>query len=105
MERKYLISFGDSPRYRVTFDGSRDEFENSGKLRDICKKVEDFLKAEFPMGGYEEAVTLAVADDDGRDYPDLDKEGLDNLLDSVKTQIEVEEDTDELNLNAPFDKH
>lgn len=105
MERKYLISFGDSTRYRVAFDGNRDEFENSDKLRGIRREVEDFLKKEFPTGGYDDIVELTVADDDGRDYTDLDKDGLADLLQSVKTQVEVQRDTDEINLNAPFDKH
>lgn len=104
MDRKYVISFGDSTKYRISYDGTLKDFENSDKLRIIKDKVNDFLKSEFPDGGYHHLTELTVAEDDGRDYTDFDKEGFSHLLDSLKTQVEVMKDTFELNNNAPYDK-
>ena len=103
-KRTYIVSFGDSTRYRVAYDGTKEEFEASDKLKDIKTKVFDYLKEKFPTGGYEDVVKISVADDDGRDFPDLDKEGCQNLLDSVATQVKVLREGEELNNNAPFDK-
>lgn len=103
-KKSYLVSFGDSTKYRVSFDGTKEEFENSDKLKDIKKKVADYLKEKFPTGGYAEVVELDVADDDGGSgYKDLDKAGMDDLLESVATQVEVQREGLELNNNAPFD--
>lgn len=99
---KYIVSFGDSTRYRVDFDGNRDEFLGSDKLKDIKKRVEDFLKEKFPTGGYDKVVALSVADDDGREVPDLDEKDFSALLDSVARQVEVLREGEELNNNAPF---
>ena len=103
-KRTYIVSFGDSTRYRVNFDGTKEEFEVSDKLREIKTRVNDYLKEKFPTGGYADVVKISVADDDGRDFPDLDKVGLDDLLKSVTTQVEVMREGFELNNNAPFDK-
>ena len=103
-KRSYIVSFGDSTRYRVAYDGSKEEFEASEKLRDIKNKVFDFLKEKFPTGGYEDAVKISVADDDGRSFPDLDNAGCDELLKSVARQVEVLREGKELNNNAPFDR-
>lgn len=98
------MSFGDSTRYRVAFDGDKEAFLSSEKLKDIKKKVDSFLKEKFPTGGYADVVEMSVADDDGRDFPDLDKESIDSLLKSVETQVKVLREGKELNDNAPYDK-
>lgn len=102
--KNYIISFGDSAKYRVSFDGTRDEFEKSDKLLSIREKVNDYLKKEFPADDYEAVTRLNVNDDDGGDYESFDDAGIGSLLESVKTQVEVELDTEELNNNAPYDQ-
>lgn len=103
--KKFVVSFGDSTRYIVNFDGDRDAFIQSEKLADIKRRVDDFLKKEFPTGGYEAVIEMNVADDDGRTYPVLDETGFGELLKSVKRQVEVAREDTELNNNAPFDNH
>ena len=102
-KRYFVVSFGDSTRYKVGFDGTKEEFETSAKLKDIKKRVDDYLQEKFPTGGYEEVVGMSVSDDDGRDFPDIDKIDFNDLLKSVERQVKVERDADELNNNAPFD--
>ena len=101
--RRYVVSFGDSTRYLVSFSGTKEDFLYSDVLKDIKSKVSDYLKNEFPAGGYEAVAELHVADDDGRPYPELDPAHLGDLLHSVKRQVKVEETTDEINNNAPYD--
>lgn len=103
-KRSFIVSFGDSTRYKMFFDGTKEEFEASDKLKEIKDKVSSFLKEKFPTGGYEETVEINVADDDGRDYKDLEKVGLNDLLKSLECQVEVMREGKELNNNAPFDK-
>ena len=100
---KYLVSFGDSDKYAVEFPGKLEEFKNSDFVKGLEDKVEGFLKEKFPTGGYEETVEINVADDDGRDYKDLDKVGFNDLLKSLECQVEVMREGKELNNNAPFD--
>lgn len=102
-KRSFIVSFGDSTRYKVYYPGTLEEFKASDKLREIKERVASFLKEKFPTGGYEDVVKISLADDDGRDFPDLDKTGIDDLLKSVERQVEVMRDGKELNNNAPFD--
>ena len=100
--RSYLVSFGDSTRYRVYFEGTKEEFETSARFKEIKSKVEEFLKETFPTGGYKVVVAVTVANDDHRDYPVLDDAAFPGLLDSVKRQVNVLFEGKELNNNAPF---
>ena len=103
-KRNYIVSFGDSNKYSVSFDGTKEEFENSGLLKDIKNKVCAYLKEKFPTGGYADTVRIDVEDSDGHGkYPELDKTGIEDLLESVKRQVEVMREGKELNNNAPFD--
>ena len=103
--RNYLVSFGDSNKYAVKFDGNKEEFLNSPKFKDIKDKVIDFIKSKFPMGGFGDAVNFDVEEvDDASGYPELDKNALENLVKSVSEQIKVVLQGKGLNLNAPFDK-
>lgn len=102
--KTYSISFGDSDRYNVSFNGSKEEFEKSDKLRVIKERIGDFLKERFPSGGYSRLVNLTIEDSDNTEYPDLDRVGIEPLLKSIKRQVEVMREVKELNNNAPFDK-
>ena len=101
---KYLVSFGDSDKYEVEFPGSLDDFKKSGKVEEIKDKVNGFLKGKFPMGNFTDIVPLHIEESDGKDYPKLDLANVAGLLKNVKTQVGVENFTNKLNLNAPFDK-
>lgn len=104
-KRSYVVSFGDSTRYKVYFDGTKEAFEASEAYKEIKDKVYSYLKEKFPTGGYEDVIRAGVADDDGRDYQVLDASNMNSLLESVSRQVEVKRETGELNDNAPFDKH
>ena len=103
--KNYLISFGDSDKYIVPFDGSREEFVHSEKFREIEDRVFDYLKQQFPTGGYRDVLGVDVEEArDGDSYPVLDRAGFDKLLNSVKRQVEVWRQDNEMNNNAPYDQ-
>lgn len=102
--RRYVISFGDSDKYMVSYDGSISDFRKSDKLQSIKDRVDDYLKAQFPTDGYEEVVPLQVEESDGDlGYPNLDLVGIEELLKSVKRQVQIQREGFELNNNAPYD--
>ena len=103
--KKYAVSFGDSDKYIVSFDGSKQEFEKSDKLRVIKDRVAEYLKEKFPVGGYSETVELNVEEASGdKGFQNLDEAGLESLLHSVGRQVEVLLEGEELTNNAPYDK-
>ena len=101
---KYLVSFGDSDKYEIDFPGSLEEFKNSDTVKGLVEKVENLLKEKFPASSFSNIVPLHIEEADGNDYPKLDASSVSGMLKNLVTQIGVENFTDKLNLNAPFDK-
>lgn len=102
---KYLVSFGDSDKYAVEFPGNLNQFKDSDILKEIRQKVNTYLKEKFPTGNFSDIVPLHIEEASGdTEYPKLDLSDLSGLLKNAATQIGVENFTDKLNLNAPFDK-
>ena len=100
---KYAVSFGDSNKFAVPFAGSLDEFLKSDVFKGIKDKVTDYLKKQFPLGGFLPEVTPKVEKCDDPSMPELNENTLSKLLENVKNQVQVMKDTKGLNLNAPFD--
>ena len=104
-KRNYLVGFGDSDKYIVSYEGSKEDFLHSAQFHDIERKVYEALKQKFPTGGYEGVVRPVVEEAHAGDaYAILDRDNLDRLADSVKRQVEVEREDKELNNNAPYDQ-
>ena len=102
---KYLLSFGDSDKYEVEFPGSLEELKNSDKVKGLLETVDTYVKDKFPaVGNISNVLPLHIEEADGNDYPKLDVSNIGNLLKNALTQLGVENFTDKLNLNAPFDK-
>lgn len=105
--KAYLISFGDSDKYRVSFDGDMAEFESSRMFSHIKDEIYGYVRREFPGAGFKHTLYPDVeevsAGEDG--YPVLDGEGLEKLKGDVRRQMEVRMGYSELDLNAPFDEH
>lgn len=102
---KLALRIGDSDKYSVDYEGSKESFLNSGLYKEIRDKVFTALKEEFPEGGYEDVVRIEVEEcKDGNCADELNDAAIRELQKSAKRQIEVKERTEEQNLNAPFDK-
>ena len=102
---KYLVSFGDSDKYAVEFPGSLEEFKNSDVVKNLTEKVDDFVKGKFPMGNVLDVIPLHIEEADNTSgYENLDASKIGDIIKNALTQVGVENFTDKLNLNAPFDK-
>lgn len=103
--KKIALRVGDSDKYYVDFDGSKDDFLNSDLYKDIREKVFSFLKKEFPEGDYDDVVRFEV--EECKDCDGVEKLTDDAILElqkSAKRQVEVKDRTKEQNLNAPYDE-
>lgn len=103
-EKAYIVSFGDSDKYSVPFDGSREEFEKSSEFKHIKDAVFDYVKSKFPEAKYKDVIAPKVEDLSERDevYPVLDADNLGKLKHDVVRQVEVKQNDAELNSDAPY---
>lgn len=100
----YIVSFGDSDKYSVPFDGSKEEFEKSGEFKHIKDDVFEYVKSKFPAAKFEELIAPKVEDPSQRDevYPVLDSDNLGKLKHDVARQVEVKMQDKDLNSDAPY---
>ena len=103
-ERAYVVSFGASDRYSVTFDGSLEEFERSEEFKRIKEDVYDYVKSRFPAADvdYVAAPQIESLDDHDEVVPLLDSDHLDLLKRDVMRQVEVKMGDSSLNSDAPY---
>ena len=103
-EKAYIVSFGDSDKYSVPFDGSKEEFEKSSEFKHIKDAVCDYVKSTFPEADCKYVVTPKVEDVSERDevYPVLNEDNLGKLKHDVARQIEVKMGYTSLDSDAPY---
>lgn len=103
-ERAYVVSFGASDRYSVTFDGSLEEFECSDEFKRIKDAVYEYVKAKFPTVDvqYVAAPQIEPFDDHDEEIPPLDPDHMELLKHNVERQVEVKIDDTALNSDAPY---
>lgn len=103
-EKAYIVSFGDSDKYSVPFDGSRDEFLKSDEFRHIEKEVCEYVKSKFPEADCKYLLTPHVEEITERDqvYPVLNEDNLGKLKHDVVRQVEVKQGTTALDSDAPY---
>lgn len=103
-EKAYVVSFGDSDKYSVPFDGSREEFERSSEFRHIKDTVFDYVKSKFPEAKFEDVIAPRVEEISAKDqvYPVLDRENLGKLKLDAARQIEVKQGYTSLDSDAPY---
>lgn len=103
-EKAYVISFGDSDKYSVPFNGSKEEFEHSSEFKHIKDAVFEYVKSKFPEAKYEYLIQPKVEEITERDqvYPVLDSDTLGKLKHNVARQVEVKAGDTSLNSDAPY---
>ncbi len=103
-EKAYIVSFGDSDKYSVPFDGSREEFEKSSEFKHIKDAVFDYVKSKFPEAQYKDVIAPKVEEITERDqvYPVLNEDNLGKLKHDVARQVEVKISDKELNSDAAY---
>ncbi len=89
-EKAYVISFGDSEKYSVPFDGSLEEFEHSKELKHIIDTIYDYVKEKYPADEVKKVMEPRIEKIDQRDevYPVLNADNLGKLKHEVDRQLE-----------------
>lgn len=102
--RLYLVSFGDSRKYKViSADGSYS------RINEVREEVEEFLKREFPSDGalkyYREPHVEDVPSDEEAkyaDYPELDDAAVADIEQALCTEVKNLAYQQQLDSDAPF---
>lgn len=107
-ERLYIVSFGDSNKFRVPFADSKDALEKSQKLVSLENKLNEYVREKLPMATatyFTNPVIVEIDDPDDRrfeDYPLLDAEAVESLKKRILEEVADMEDLRCLNQNAPW---
>jgi hypothetical protein len=107
-EKLYIISFGDSAKFRIKCADSKEELEKSKKLVDFENSLNSFLKEKFPAGNYTFYTTPAITEVYPEDaakydsYPELDAKGVEKIKAVLLKEVEDMQSTRTLNSDAPY---
>lgn len=110
MKTLYLVSFGDSRKYKISFDGSANELALSPSMTSIKKQLEKYIKEKDPFDSHplyyaspliEEIPPYKESAFDS--YPELNKEAIDSIQKELVNEVDDQQDLECLNRNAPFD--
>lgn len=109
MKKKiYIVSFGDSARFRVTSDETKEKFGKSRIIVDLENELNDYLKARFPETNYTYYTMPTISEvhpgdeDKYASYPELDSSMLDSVKKTLAEEVEDMESNCTLNSNAPY---
>lgn len=102
MENKvYIISFGNSTKYRIT--------PSNGELADIKSDVKEYLVKKFPeisaLNFFDKMTVTAVDASNEAEYigySEFDEKSLSEIKSILKTEVETAESVRDLNNNAPW---
>lgn len=101
----YIISFGDSNKYRLTADSNAQHIE---RLDAYEKELSAYLHRLFPGETFAYFTTPKVEEiiiehaDQYASYPELDDRALEEIKNRLKTEVENREEQDQLDSDAPF---
>ena len=97
----YIISFGDSTKYRFTPDEST--------LDSVRRDIKSYLASKFPQLSapeYFEHMTVtevnAGNEDEYKDYPEFNADSIGEIKQVLSTEVKDEESLRRLNSNAPW---
>lgn len=104
MENKvYIISFGDSTKYRFTPN------EENCSLSEIRSDIKAYLSKKYPLLGSPELFdSMTVTEVDGANkaeyegYPEFNDESINEIKHIVSTEIDSRDSLRRLNSNAPW---
>lgn len=109
MKKKlYIVSFGDSAKFRVPSDETKENFEKSKVVVDLENALNDYLKERFPETNYTyytvPAISEVYPDDEEKyaSYPELNASALDSIKEALAKEVEDMESTRSLNSDAPY---
>ena len=105
--KAFILSFGDSGKFIVPFDGSLEEFEKSEKLKQIKDKLYEAVKDKLPTEKYKDVLDIQIEECTSAesDYRMLDENNFEKLKKEMERQGEVKAGYQNLNKNARYDDH
>lgn len=108
-EKLYIVSYGNSTKFRVMYPGSEEELEKDPKIKDLSKKLKDYLEKEVKIGSQAESfstpkIIKPVPSDkeDYSEYPDLLHSSFDEIKKVLLREVQTMQSVKEMNKNAPF---
>lgn len=109
-KRLYIVSFGDSAKYRVEYPGTKEDLENSSELKNVEDTLVEYIKDKLPVCKHiKRLITPAVHEvepedaDRYNDYLELNAESIEHLKKLVLTEAHNYQDQKQMDSNAPFD--
>lgn len=112
MENKgklFIISFGNSTKYRMFFPGAAEELEKSSRLAAIENELKDYLKDKVETGSHAARYATAKitevipeAYEKYSSYADFNDVAVDDIKKVLLTEVENMKNVRELNDNAPW---
>lgn len=100
----YLVSFGDSRKYKVVATNGRYD-----RINEVREEIEKFLKEKFPSAGvlkfYREPHVEDIPEAEQEKYagyPVLDESAVKNIEEVLTTEVANRQDQAELDSDAPF---
>ena len=99
--KTYVISFGDSIKYRLTAD--------SAELTNLDEEIQKYLVKKFPeVSGLNFFDHMTVTEIDASnqadyaDYPEFNENSIKEIKKVLSTEVEDHESLERLNSNAPW---
>ena len=108
-EKVYIVSFGDSAKFRVPFNGSKEELENSEELTALSKELYDYLKKKAGEAAdvipYVTPVVTKTYPSDAEKYagyPELSSASIQDLKATLLNEVQDMMSNSELNREDPY---
>lgn len=109
-KRLYIVSFGDSDKYRVEFEdvANIDPFHHTNPLREVEAEIESYLSHLFPGQSLAYYDTPKVTEINWEDrekyssYPVLDENAVRKIETVLKTEVENRGYQNMLDSDAPY---
>ncbi len=104
----YIVSFGDSAKFRVSSDDTREDFEKSKLIVDLENELNDYLKSKLPESNYTYYTTPAVHEvepedmDKYTDYPELDAKAIEAIKAALLVEVQNMQANRLDNSDAPY---
>lgn len=110
MKRLYIVSFGDSRKYRVEFEdvANVDPFHHTNPLASVEADISEYLEGFFPGESLAYFDTPKVTEVYWKDraeyesYPVLDAAAVKDIEAELRKEVENREDQQRLDCNAPY---
>lgn len=105
----YLISFGDSDKYRIPFDGTLEQLEKSSLISTVRSEIESFVKSKIKSGSEVKTYALPQIREVSKDDKDIeqyrlfDSSAIQEIKNMILSEVQDMDSLRELNRNAPFD--